>query len=233
MSTITTTPVPTVGRTPVLIGIAVLGVVTVAAVTVPRLQLEGTTTTPTTQVQAPDALDRHDAMVAAAAAQSSRRTEALLDAQARTIGHQSRAVSSATTLPAHLTELGGLATAYGAAATSVGREQVGGYHRTYAWTPATAVRNPLSTTDAQEQVAGLQGHYEIGISSGSGVSSLTAAQVGGLRKTFVYDVRGPKGLHLTWSDPWVPPVDNPDWAPFIRAHYYGGTVPERVVTRGD
>jgi hypothetical protein len=206
MSTITTTPVPTVGRTPVIIGIAVLGVVTVAAVTIPRLQLEGTTTSPTTaQVQAPDALDRHDAMVAAAEARSSRTTEGMLDAQARTIGHQSRTVSSATTLPTHLTELGALATAYGAAATSVGREQVGR----------------------------LQGHYEIGTSSDGSVSEPTAAQAGGLHKTFVYDAQGPKGLHLTWSDPWVPPVADPAWVPFVRAHYYGGTVPERVVTRGD
>jgi len=246
MSAITTTPVPTIGRKPVIIGVAVLGVVTVAAVAIPRIELSGTTTVPTSvQAQAPDALDRHDAMLAAAAAESSWRTEGLLDSQARTIGHRTVAGSSATATQPHLIELGSLATAYGAAATSVGREQVGGYHRTYTWTPATAARNPLHSIDAQEQVAGLQGHYEYGAASSDvAVSSVMAAQVGGLHKTFVYDGRGLKpvtptlaydgrALHLTWSDPWVPPVDNPDWAPFIRAHYYGGTVPERVVTRGD
>jgi hypothetical protein len=244
MSAITTTPVPTVGRKPVIIGVAVLGVLTVAAVTVPRIHVSGTTSVPSTvQAQAPDALDRRDAMLAAAAAEASHRIDGLLDSQAKAIGHGT--TSAATTLPTHLSELGTLATAFGAAATSVGREQVGGYHRTYTWTPSIAVRNPLHSTDAQEQVPGLQGHYEYGAaSSDAAVSSVMASQVGGLHKTFVYDGRGLKavtpsqvydgrGLHLTWSDPWVPPVDNPDWAPFIRAHYYGGTVPERAVTRGD
>ena len=246
MSAITTTPAPTIGRKPVVIGVAVLGVVTIAAVTIPSIHLTGTTAVPTVvQAQAPDALDRRDAMLAAAAAESSRHAENLLDAQARTIGHHAVAVSPAAALPAHLTELGALGTAYGAAATSVGREQVGGYHRTYTWTPAMAARNPLHSIDAQEQVPGLQGHYEYGApASAAAVSSLMASQVGGLHATYVYDGRGlssvtptqvydGRALHLTWSDPWVPPVDNPDWTPFIRAHYYGGKVLERIVTRGD
>jgi len=246
MSAITTTPVPTIGRKPVIIGVAVLGVVTIAAVTIPHIQLSGTTAVPTVvQAQAPDALDRRDAMLAAAAAESSRSTEGLLDSQARAIGHRATAGSSAASFPAHLVELGALATAYGAAATNVGREQVGGYHRTYAWTPAMAAGNPLHSIDAREQVPGLQGHYEYGAaSSDAAVSSVLASQVGGLHTTYVYNGRGltsvtptqvydGRALHLTWSDPWVPPVDNPDWTPFIRAHYYGGTVPERVVTRGD
>ena len=246
MSAITTAPVPSIGRKPVVIGVAVLGVVTIAAVTIPNIHLSGTTAVPTVALaQAPDALDRRDAMLAAAAAESSRRAEGLLDARARAIGHDSVAGTPAAALPAHLVELGALATAYGAAATSVGREQVGGYHRTYTWTPAMAARNPLHSIDAQEQVPGLQGHYEYAApTSAAAVSSVMASQVGGLHATYVYDGRGlssvtptqvydGRALHLTWSDPWVPPVDNPDWAPFIRAHYYGGTVPERSVSRGD
>ena len=246
MSAITTSPAPSIGRKPLVIGAAVLGVVTIAAVTIPNIHLSVTTAVPSVvQAQAPDALDRRDAMLAAAAAESSRHAENLLDAQARTIGHHAVAVSPAAVLPAHLVELGVLSTAYGAAATSVGREQVGGYHRTYTWSPAMAARNPLHSIDAQEQVPGLQGHYEYGApASAAAVSSLMASQVGGLHTTYVYNGRAMtsatptqvydgRALHLTWSDPWVPPVDNPDWAPFIRAHYYGGTVPERVVTRGD
>jgi hypothetical protein len=246
MSAITTTPAPTIGRKPVVIGVAILGVVTIAVVTIPNIHLSGTTSVPAVvQAQAPDALDRRDAMLAAAAAESSRRTESLLDARARSIGHHTVVGSPAAALPAHLAELGVLATAYGAAATSVGREQVGGYHRTYTWTPAMAALNPLHSIDAQEQVPGLQGHYEYGApASAAAVSALMASQVGGLHTTYVYNGRGltyvtltqaydGRALHLTWSDPWVPPVDNPDWTPFIRAHYYGGTVPERIVTRGD
>ena len=220
MSTITATPSPSIGRKPVVIGLVALGVVTAGVVAVPRLHL-GSTATPA-PVAAPspapaDFLDRHDAMVAAQRAQS-----------------------------AHLTELNALASAYGVAATSVGREQIGQFHRTYTWTPTMALRNALSTTDAKEQVGGLQGSYEFSPSKGqaAAVTALMAEQVGGLHETYAYHGRGlvkvtptqvydGRALRLTWSDNWVPPVDNPDWTPFIRAHYYGGTVPERIVTRGD
>jgi hypothetical protein len=147
---------------------------------------------------------------------------------------------------AHLTELNALASAYGVAATSVGREQIGQFHGTYAWTPTMALRNALITTDAKEQVGGLQGSYEFSPSKGqaAAVTALMAEQVGGLHETYAYNGRSlvkvtptqvydGRALRLTWSDNWVPPVDNPDWTPFIRAHYYGGTVPERIVTRGD
>jgi hypothetical protein len=246
MSSITTTPVPTVGRKPVAIGLAVLGVITVGAVAVPRIHLGGTTTTTAvSQPQPADFLDRHDAMVAAAAAQASLQAQRLLDSQAQALGHSTVVQPALAMYSAHVSELGSLATAYGAAATSVGREQVGQYHRTYTWTPAMAARNPLGSVDAHEQVPGLQGHYSYGpVTSAAAVSSVMASQVGGLHATYVYNGRSlqsvtptqlydGRALRLTWSDPWIPPVDNPDWTPFIRAHYYGGTVPERVVTRGD
>jgi hypothetical protein len=206
MSAITTTPAPAIGRKSIAVGLAVLGVVTVGAVALPRIHVGGTTTAPSvSQAQAPESLDRRDALVTAAAAQSSLRAQGQLDTQARVLGHRAVAQPAAARYPAHISELGALASAYGVAATSVGREQVGQYHRTYTWTPAMAVRNPLGSTDAHEQVPGLQGHYASG-------------------------VRSPR---LAWSDPWVPPVDSRDWTPFVRAHYYGGTVPERIVTRGD
>jgi hypothetical protein len=249
MSTITTTPSPSIGRTPLVIGLVAVGVVAVGVVTVPRLHI-GTTATPA-PVAAPspgpaDFLDRHDAMVAAQHAQSAAAAQKLLDAQAR--GFASRAVhqQQATATSAHLTELTALATAYGAASTSLGREQIGQYHRTYTWTPTTAQRSALSSTDAKEQVGGLEGSYEFAPSTAraAAVTALMAEQVGGLHETYAYNGRGlvkvtpvqvydGRALRLTWSDNWVPPVDNPDWTPFIRAHYYGGTVPERIVTRGD
>jgi hypothetical protein len=220
MSSISTTPVPTVGRKPVAIGLAVLGVITVGAVAIPRIHLGGTTTTTAvSQPQPADFLDRHDAMVAAAAAQASLQAQRLLDSQARVVGHSTVVQPALAMYPAHVSELGSLATAYGAAATSVGREQVGQYHRTYTWTPAMAQHNPLGSTDAHEQVGGLHRTYAY---QGRGLQSVTPTQL--------YDGRA---LRLTWSDAWVPPVDNPDWKPFIRAHYFGGTVAERIVRRGD
>jgi hypothetical protein len=249
MSTITTSPSPSIGRKPVVIGLVALGVVTVGVVTVPRLHVDTTATPAPVAAPSPapaDFLDRHDAMVAAQQAQSAVAAQKLLDSQARGLAGRAVPQQQGTSTSAHLTELTGLATAYGAASTSLGREQIGQYHRTYTWTPATAQRNALSTTDAKEQVGGLQGSYEFAPSKAqaAAVTSLMAEQVGGLHETYAYNGRGlekvtpvqvydGRALRLTWSDNWVPPVDNPDWTPFIRAHYYGGTVPERIVTRGD
>ena len=175
MSTITTTPVPSLGRKPFVIGLAVVGVLTVGAVALPHVHLGATTTTPTvTRAQAPDALDRRDAMAAAAAAQSSLATQRMLDAQTRTLGH-----GSGTVIVPSLV------------ATSVAQQQVGGQHQSYPFT------------------------------GGTGSSSSSDYTAGGRK------------LHLSWTDPYTPPVADPDWKPFIRAHYYGGTVSERVVTRGD
>jgi len=249
MSTITTTPSPSIGRKPVVIGLVALGVVTAGVVTIPRLHV-GTTATPA-PVAAPspgpaDFLDRHDAMVAAQQAESALAAQKLLDEQARVLGHRTVAAQPPTSVPAHLTELTGLASSYGVASTSIGREQVGQFHQTYTWTPATAQRGALGTTAAREQVGGLEGSYEFAPSKAqaAAVASLMTEQVGGLHETYAYNGRGlekvtpvqvydGRALRLTWSDNWVPPVDNPDWTPFIRAHFYGGTVPERIVTRGD
>ena len=222
MSTITTTPSPSIGRKPVVIGLVALGVVTAGVVTIPRLHV-GTTATPA-PVAAPspgpaDFLDRHDAMVAAQQAESALAAQKLLDEQARVLGHRTVAAQPPTSVPAHLTELTGLASSYGVASTSIGREQVGQFHQTYTWTPAAAQRGALSATEAMEQVGGMHETYAY---NGRGLEKVTPVQV--------YDGRA---LRLTWSDNWVPPVDNPDWTPFIRAHFYGGTAPERIVTRGD
>ena len=249
MSTITTTPPPSIGRKPLVIGLVALGVVTAGVVTIPRLHVTTTTTPAPVAAPAPgpaDFLDRHDAMAAAQQAQSAIAAQKLLDSTARGFANRAVHQQQATSTSAHLTELTGLATAYGAASTSLGREQIGQFHRTYSWTPATAQHSALSTTDAREQVGGMQGSYEFapGKAQAAAVSALMAEQVGGLHETYAYNGRGlvkvspvqvydGRALRLTWSDNWVPPVDNPDWTPFIRAHYYGGTVPERIVTRGD
>ena len=63
-------------------------------------------------------------------------------------------------------------------------------------------------------------------------------QVGGEAPTFaytpasgptqVYNGRGlvqvaPTGTHTRWTDPWVPPYDNPEWVPYIKSHYFSPT----------
>jgi hypothetical protein len=204
MSTITTTPVPSLGRKPFVIGLAVVGVLTVGAVALPHVHLGATTTTPTvTQAQAPDALDRRDAMAAAAAAQSSLAVERMLDASARTLGHGR-----------------GTAIVPALVGTSVAQQQIGGQHLTYPFSGRgrAIVPSLVGASVAQQQVGGQHQSYPFTGSTGSSSSDYTASG---------------RKLHLTWTDPYVPPVADPDWKPFIRAHYYGGTVSERVVTRGD
>ena len=204
MSTITTTPVPSLGRKPFVIGLAVVGVLTVGAVALPHVHLGATTTTPTvTQAQAPDALDRRAAMAAAAAAQSSLAVERMLDASARTLGHGR-----------------GTAIVPALVGTSVAQQQIGGQHLTYPFSGRgrAIVPSLVGASVAQQQVAGS--------------TRATRSPEAPARRPRTTP-RAAAKLHLTWTDPYVPPVADPDWKPFIRAHYYGGTVSERVVTRGD
>jgi len=48
--------------------------------------------------------------------------------------------------------------------------------------------------------------------------SVIAEQVGGRHESYTWTPSTAK--HLTWTDPWVPPYDNPEWVPFIKAHYF-------------
>jgi len=120
MSTITASPVPSFGRKPFAIGLAVLGVVTVGAVTIPRFHTTPTTSTPTvSRVQGLDSLERRDAMLAAQqakAAQEAQAQEKVLDQYGKQNAH---GVGSTTQPPAD------------PVASSVAQQQIGGMHETY------------------------------------------------------------------------------------------------------
>ena len=148
MSTITAAPVPapSIGKTPLVIGVAVVGVLAAAVVVVPRL---ATTTTSAPAVSAaplaggPDALEAHQQaalararsggldVVEQSAIAARLRTERALDGLAKTQGNYAGLAGSAAAL---------------AIPASVVAEQVGGLHRSYAFTGSTGYS---SLVDAQ------------------------------------------------------------------------------------
>ena len=127
---------------------------------------------------------------------------------------------------------------------SVIAEQVGGRHESYAWTPnhlssvakqqtgqqphfqytpprtnqryngSTLETVPL-TSAAKVQAPYIPRGYP-GVARTS--STTTQEQVGGRHESYSWTPSTAK--HLTWTDPWVPPYDNPEWVPFIKAHYF-------------
>lgn len=122
MSTITASPVPSFGRKSVVIGLAVLGAVTVGAVTIPRSHTTATTSTPTvSRAQAPDSLERRDAMLAAQHAKAAQEAQA----QEKVLDHYGKlnAQHPGTTAQSPANPLG----------ASVAQQQVGGMHQTYTY----------------------------------------------------------------------------------------------------
>jgi hypothetical protein len=110
-----------------------------------------------------------------------------------------------------------------AVAPSTMREQVGGQAPTYGWVPT-------HVGSVHKQQTGQQGHYpyvpnkvyaataERGL-PGIAVPSVRTEQVGGEHSGYAYRPAA-RTLHLTWTDPWVPPYDDPAWAPYITSHYF-------------
>ncbi len=162
MSTITTTPAssPTsLNKTPLLVGLGVVTLVAVSTVVVPRLSFTTTTSTPAVSAApragGPDALEAQQRAalartrsggldVAERAGIAARLgAEARLDRLAKVQGNYAGIVAAASVVP-----------------TSVASQQVGGLHRTYAFTGTTGYS---SVVDSQVP----QSHgYQVQPSSG-------------------------------------------------------------------
>ncbi len=210
MSTITATapsfetPRPA-GRRVVIAGLAVLGVVavgTAGAITIPRLTSQTATTSYPTVTQH-DALEHQlDTSRAQALVNAQRAQSAKVE---HGLDRAAKSVAAAAAVPA---------STY---ATQI-RGQVGGMAPTYRYTPTTPEYAYVGSQLVQVNGAGAT-------TAGMSPSALTSAQVGGHHG--VYPFTG-TSLHLTWTDPWVPPYDDPDWVPFIKAHYFSpATTPAR------
>ncbi|MFC6237456.1 hypothetical protein [Longivirga aurantiaca] len=147
MSTITATPTATpssLGKTPLLVGIGVVTLVAVSAVVVPRLSFTATTSTPAVssapRAGGPDALEAQQRAalarsrsggldVAERAGIAARlKSEARLDRLAKTQGNYAGTVAAAAVVP-----------------TSVIGQQVGGLHRSYAFTGTTGYSSVLDS----------------------------------------------------------------------------------------
>lgn len=87
------------------------------------------------------------------------------------------------------------------AVSSTMREQVGGEAPTYAWTPTRTV-----------PVTGTRGY------PAAALQSVRSQQVGGEHSGYQYTPS--RTLHTRWTDPWVPPYDDPAWVPYIKSHYF-------------
>lgn len=246
MSTITTTAPSfeaprTSGRRILVAGAVVAGLVVAGAVAIPRL---------TTQTASPSypAVSPHDAVehqldssraaaAGAAARQQSERVQRRMDlgaklsaAVAATQAYQPMQFQPALEPGFTREYVGGQLQTVEiprVVERSVVQEQTGTIGH-YAWTP-----NHI--TSVQQEQTGLQGHYEytpalttkryVGSTletvpvTGTLTSSTAAQQIGGRHESYGY-TPSRSGLHLTWSDPWVPPTDNPEWVPYIKSHYF-------------
>jgi hypothetical protein len=138
MSTITAIPAPVVNRTPLYVALGLIGVVAAAAVVVPNLTTSSVTTT---TVPAPSAFPRSGGPDVAERAG---------------VAEQLRAEARLDRLAKSQRSFAGITVAAAAIPTSVVAEQVGGLHRTYAFTGTT------------------------------GYSSLRESQVPGSRPNYVY-----------------------------------------------
>jgi hypothetical protein len=139
MSTITTTPASapsSLSKTPYLIGIAVVGVVAVTAVVAPRLSISPTTSSPAVspvpRAGGPDALE---AQQRAALARS--RAGGLDVVERSGIAARLQAEARLDRLTKMQGNYAGLVAAASLVPTSVVAQQVGGLHRTYAFTGTT------------------------------------------------------------------------------------------------
>jgi hypothetical protein len=121
MSTITATPAPAINRTPLYVALGLIGAVAAAAIVVPSLTTSSTTTT---TVPAPSALPRSGGPDVAERAGTAEklRAEARLDRQSKAQGNYAGLTVSAAAL---------------GVPASVVAAQVGGLHRTYAFTGST------------------------------------------------------------------------------------------------
>ena len=109
-------------------------------------------------------------------------------------------------------------------------QQVGGLAPTFPYAPAASPKFVYNGRDL----------VELGAAVPAVAASTLRQQVGGRRRrTPTPPPRGPTSgrqrpraraayaptghAHLAWTDPWVPPYDNPEWVPYIKSHYFSPT----------
>ena len=82
--------------------------------------------------------------------------------------------------------------------------------RTFAGTPTLVGRSV-----ADEQIGGALSSYAL--AGRPARPQLAREQIGGAQPTYPLSPT----RHVRWTNTWVPPYDDPTWAPWIHAHYYG------------
>lgn len=230
MSTITTTAPSfeaprTSGRRILVAGAIVAGLVVAGAVAVPRLTAQTAPSPSYPAVTPHDAVEHQldtarSAAAGAAARQQSERVQRRMDLGAKQIAavtatqaYQPMAFQPALEPGFTRAYVGGQLQTVAVprmVERSVIQEQTGQLGH-YAW-------SPTSISSVQKEQTGQQGHYAY-LPQAHGLPSVTTTneQVGGKHATYAYVGRT---LHLTWTDPWVPPYDNPEWVPYIKSHYF-------------
>lgn len=224
MSTITTTAPSfdtprTSGRRILVAGAVVAGLVVTGAVAIPRLTAH--TASPSYPTVAPhDAVEhqldtsRAAAIGAAERAQSQKMQQRLdlgakhVAAGAATIAHSPMEFQPALQPGSTRAYVGGQLQTVEVprlVGASVVAEQTGTIGH-YAYTPQRMVR-VYNGSELQW----------VPVTAGA-VSSTMREQVGGEHSGYRYTPT--RTLHTRWTDPWVPPYDDPAWVPYIKSHYF-------------
>jgi hypothetical protein len=223
MSTITTTPAPSMSRAPLVIAIGAVGVLAVSAVAIPRIaSVVGSSTSTTASSSA--VITQHDLVEHRAdIGQSSDRARATSAAERRLL-HDGK-IRAGQAVPASAALAGAVV------AESTVNEQVGGLAPTFG----------LGSAASPKLVYNGRGLVAEAPAAAPAAASVVAAstlreQVGGKAPTFAYtSASGPTqvyngrglvqgtsaGTHTRWNDAFVPPYDDPEWMPVIKRHYAG------------
>lgn len=200
MSTIATTPAPQISRTPLLVGIAAVGVIAVTAVVVPRLASTVGSSATTGTAASSAVITQHDLVEHRADISSSVEGARASAAMERTLTQQGKLRASRIA-----------ATTAGLTGVRVGEstvsQQVGGLAPTFGYTP----------TGSPQMVYNGRGLVAVGAAAPAVAASTVRQQVGGQAPTFGYTPAG----HTVWNDSFVPPYDDPEWMPVIKRHYAG------------
>jgi hypothetical protein len=213
MSTITTTaptfdttPRP-VGRRVVIAGIVAVGLVAAGAIAIPRIT--ATTSTTTYPAVTPhDAVEHQLDSSKAQALTSAQRLQSAKVEKGLDLAAKAAAAAAATRIYAPMEFQPALDAGFT-------RQYVGGQLQT------VPVPQLVSASVVRQQVGGQAPTYAW---VPNHVTSLQQQQTGGHA---TYPFTGTT-QHVAWTDPWVPPYDNPEWVPYIKSHYFQpSTTPTR------
>jgi hypothetical protein len=230
MSTITA-PTSGIGnrpysRTPYVIAAALLGVVAVGAVVGPRLTTTTGTTATTTTVNQHDAIehrsdDARAAAAASAAAAKSLAVQQALDLQGKVVASGAALAPATGTIPQEALPQGMTRAYVGGQLETVPLPELVGKSTTNEQIGSVGHYSYVPMRMTQKYVGSqLVTTFEPVTTAPDAVTSPTVReQVGGAQPGYAY-VPATTATHMRWSDRWVPPYDNPDWVPFIKAHYF-------------